>query len=40
MRTKREEFLQINRRWVKHYKKGKRAREQALSMLQASLSPC
>ncbi|EGJ29003.1 hypothetical protein LYNGBM3L_70270 [Moorena producens 3L] len=35
-----EELLQINRRWVKHYKKGKRAREQALSMLQASLSPC
>ncbi|NEN97358.1 MAG: transposase, partial [Moorea sp. SIO3I7] len=35
-----DELLQINRRWVKHYKKGKRAREQAMSMLQASLSPC
>ena len=35
-----DELLQINRRWIKHYKKGKRAREQAMSMLQALLSPC
>ncbi|OLT58078.1 IS4 family transposase [Moorena bouillonii] len=35
-----EELLQINRRWSKHYKKGKRARDQAMSTLQTPLSPC
>lgn len=35
-----EELLQFNRRWVKFYKKGKRARELAISKLEASLSPC
>ncbi|NEO03379.1 MAG: transposase [Moorea sp. SIO3I7] len=35
-----DELLQINRRWSKHYKKGNRAREQAMSTLQTPLSPC
>lgn len=35
-----EELLQINRRWVKFYKKGKRAMELAMSGLEDSLSPC
>ncbi|NES93282.1 IS4 family transposase [Okeania sp. SIO2B9] len=35
-----EELLQINRRWVKFYRKGKRAMELAMSTLDDSLSPC
>lgn len=35
-----EDLLQINRRWVKFYKKGKRARKLAMDKLEASMSPC
>ncbi|MEM9213282.1 MAG: IS4 family transposase [Cyanobacteria bacterium P01_F01_bin.150] len=35
-----DELLQINRRWVEFYKKGKRAMELAMNKLEASMSPC